>query len=286
MNSAAALLLLLATAAPDVEVRGLEVAFVDAAGAPVTDLTSEEVAIVENGTARATLSFRRDDRPLNLVLLVDSSQPIGNDFRLQFVDAVAQAIARLPAGSRYSLWTTGDRPTKVVDFTDDRGAAAGPLRRVFPQGGNRVLDAIVEAAGELRKTAEGARAAMLIVSGTGVGFTDVPRERVLDEGLRQPLRYLVLQVSEPAAPEGGEVSRFDYEYVFQNLARRSGGRHELVLSAMGVGKALPALAAELAAGYRLVYDALPGAKKRKLEVKVARPGVVARFGESRPAREP
>jgi hypothetical protein len=55
---------------------------------------------------------------------------------------------------------------------------------------------------------------------------------------------------------------------------------------MGVSKALPALAAELAAGYRLVYDALPGAKKRKLEIKVARPGVVARFGESQPAREP
>lgn len=279
-------LLLAQAAAPAVEVRALDAAFFDEAGVPVTDLTSEEVAVVENGTARATLSFRRDDRPLHLVVLVDSSQPLGSDFRQQFVNAVAAAIARLPEGTRYALWTTGDRPTKLVDFTDDRSLAAPALRRVFPQGGNRVLDAIVEAGEALRETAEGARAAMLIVSGVGIGFTDVARQRVVDEGLRHPVRYLVLQVSDLGTPEGGEVSRFDYEYVFSTLARRSGGRHETVLSSMAVSKALPALAAELAAGYRVVYDALPGAKKRKLELTIARPGVVARFGESVPAREP
>ena len=58
------------------------------------------------------------------------------DGRVQalLVDAVLGLVSRLPDGARYALWTTGDRPTKLVDHTDDRGAAGTALRRVAPQG--------------------------------------------------------------------------------------------------------------------------------------------------------
>jgi len=45
-------------------------------------------------------------------------------------DEVVRLVGRLPEGSRYALWTTGDRPTKVVDFTEDRAVAGRALKRV------------------------------------------------------------------------------------------------------------------------------------------------------------
>ncbi len=55
---------------------------------------------------------------------------------------------------------------------------------------------------------------------------------------------------------------------------------------MGLDAALRRLNAQLRAQYRLSYATLPELKNRKIEVKVARPGVKVRVGpEPRPARE-
>ena len=41
--------------------------------------------------------------------------------------AVLQFLLRLPEGTRYALWTTGDRPVKVYDWSDNRTAACATL---------------------------------------------------------------------------------------------------------------------------------------------------------------
>jgi hypothetical protein len=130
------------------------------------------VALVENGVHRDIASFARDSRPLTLAILVDSSAAVGSAYRLNLVEAVVGLVARLPEGTRYSIWTTGDRPTKVVDYTEDRGAAGAALRRVAPQGGNYTLDALVEASSDLQKLAkEGDRTAVVAVTGLGPEFS-------------------------------------------------------------------------------------------------------------------
>jgi hypothetical protein len=42
---------------------------------------------------------------------------------------VSTLLAHLPQGSRFTLWTTGDRPTKLTELGDDVGAATQALRR-------------------------------------------------------------------------------------------------------------------------------------------------------------
>jgi hypothetical protein len=51
---------------------------------------------------------------------------------------------------------------------------------------------------------------------------------------------------------------------------------------MGVGRALDKVAAALGGQYRVTYGTLPDIKERKIEVKVARPGVKVSLGGSRP----
>jgi VWFA-related protein len=262
-------------AAPGTQVRAVTVTFLDEKGAEVANLHANDVALLENGVARDITSFAPDRRPLSVAIVVDSSQPMGSAYRLNVVEAVSAFVSRLPEGARYSLWTTGDRPTKVLDFTDDRGAAAAALKRVAPQGGNYVLDAVGEVSEALRKDArEGDRTAMVIVTGTGPELSYRDQYRAAEEGERGPELFLAVQID-----GGGESGDFEtrsrLSYVFDRVARATGGLHEVVLSAMSVDTALRKLSPLLNAGYRLAYATSSDLKKRKLELKVARPGTKA-----------
>jgi VWFA-related protein len=256
--------------------RSLVAAITDEKGEPVQSLTRDEVAVLEDGVAREVTALALDARPLTLTLLVDSSEPLGSLYRLHLVEAVSGFVQRLPPGTRYSLWTTGDRPTKRVDFTDDRAAAGAALRRVATQGGNTLLDALVESARELSKK-EAERSVVVSVTGYGIGFPNYDRRAVVDEASKGGAVFYAVHFEDIK----GELEDIhNYDYVLTTLAERSGGVHELTLSAMGVAGILRSFATQLASQYRISYATLPEARDAKLQVSVARPGVKVRV--SRP----
>lgn len=258
---------------PPPEMRTVVVSVSDEKGQPIRGLTLEEVALMENGVARDVAELTPDERPLTLALLVDSSEPVGSAYRLNVVEAVLRFLAWLPAGTRYTLWTTGDRPTKIVELTDDRAAAAKAIKRTYPIGGNTMLDALVEAARDLR-TQEGTRTALVAVSGAGIEFSNRSRERVVEDARGAGAVFLSVQFEEEKGPL---ESRQNYEYVFSTLAKQTGGLHEFVLSAMALEAPLRRIATELTSHYRLRYVTLPELKERKLELQLARPGARARI---------
>ena len=270
-----------AAAAPPAETRTLTVTVTDDKNAAVAGLQPDEVVVLENGVARHVSGLQAETRPLTVAVIVDNSEPIGSLYRVNVVDAVARFIRALPEGSRYALWTTGDRPTKIVDFTDDRGRALPALQRTYPRGGNTLFDAIVEATDDLKER-EGERTAMVIVSGNGLGFSNHDRFDVVKRGLQKDRVVMAVNfqegvnVGDPTPGQSddmGRVGRTDYDFVLGSLTSKSGGVLERPLSAMGVPQALDKVAAALAGQYRITYGTLPDLKDRKVEVKVARPGV-------------
>ena len=249
------------------EIRALTVTLVDEKGREVADVSLDDVALVENGLHRDVASFERDQRPLAVAILVDTQRGRrAAAYRLNVVDAVVGLVSRLPEGTRYSIWTTGDRPTKLVDYTDDRGAAGAALRRVAPQGGNYMLDALAEASADLAKKArEGERRAVVAVTGTGTGV-QLPRQAASGREGRGPGGRLPLR----ARRRGRRRSRTPRErlsYALDRLATASGGRDEHVLSYMGLDSTLKKLSASLVSAYRLRYASVPDLKKRKLELQ-------------------
>lgn len=257
-------------AAPGAEIRALTVTLLDEKDREVTDVSLADVALSENGVSRDIASFKPDTRPLSVAIVVDTSAAVGSSYRLNVVDAVLGLVTRLPDGARYALWTTGDRPTKVLDHTDDREAAANALKRVAPQGGNYVLDAVSEASADLKKLArEGDRTVVVVVTGTGPEFSYRDKYRAADEAERNADLFLSVQVDSGQADF--EVLA-NISYVFDRLAKATGGRYDVILSAMGTDDALRKLSAHLRSGYRLAYATLPDIKKRKLDLSVARLG--------------
>jgi VWFA-related protein len=271
MGSILALLLLL-PASSEEKVVSVAVAVTGEDGAPLTGLGTEEVAVLENGVVRELQKVEPDTRPVTLAVLVDTSQAVASALRLHVLDSLGPLVSRLPEGSRFAVWTTGDRPRKVVDFTDDP-AALSALRRVAPSGGNTLLEAIVEAAREL-KAEEGRRSVMVAISSVGVEFSGIDRYRVVDEAQKAKALFEAVQYEEA---DGGFDERQKYEYVFANLTKKTGGLYETTLSSMGVDSAVKKVAADIVGQYRLTYLSQPSAKPPKIEVKVARPGAKVRL---------
>ena len=272
--SALALTLLLAqgpaAAADGVEMRALTVTLVDDKGQEVADVSPDDVALVENGVHRDIASWKRDERPLVVAVLVDTSAATASAYRLNVVDAVLGLVGRLPSGTRYAIWTTGDRPTKLVDYTDDRAAAGTPLRRVAPQGGNYMLDALAEATADMNKLAkEGERRAVVAVTGVGPEFSYLDKQAAAERAEGKADLFLSVQV-DPSA--GDEDARQRLAYTLDRLASQSGGRDEQVLSYMALDGGLKRVSATLVSAYRLRYASVPDLKKRKLQLTVARPG--------------
>jgi VWFA-related protein len=282
-------LLLLQAQAPAVEAqaRQITVTVTDEKGQPIEGLTPEEIAVTENGVAREITRVELDRRPLTVAMIVDTSEPMSTTYRLHVVDPVIQFLTRLPSDSRFTVWTTGDRPKRLLDdYTSDAAAAGKALRRVAPQGGNVLFDTLMEASRDLAKR-EGERTAVVVVTGLGIGFKNYERQQVVSEGARSGATFLTLQIEEGRLPPGaeraglGDVDVSEYEYVLSGLAKESGGRQESTLSAMGVGTNLAKLGAELRGQYRLAYLGLPGVEDPKVKVTVARQGAQVRVGTPR-----
>ena len=259
-----------AAAATATEMRALTVTLVDEKGREVSDVSADDIALVENGLHRDIASFQRDERPLAVAILVDTSADVGSAFRLNALDALVGLVNRLPEGTRYALWTTGDRPTKLVDFTEDRGAAGAALRHVAPQGGNTMLDALAEASADLSKAAkEDERRAVIAVTGLGPEFSYRDKQHSADNAEGKADLFLSVQVDSGAEDMD---ARQRLSYTLDRLASGSGGVDDTVLSYMALDGALRKLSAHLVSAYRLRYASVPDLKKRKLELRIARPG--------------
>lgn len=262
------------------ELRAVSVALTAEKDRPApTGLAPEEVVVLENGVAREVTRIERDTRPLDLALLVDTSAAVGSTYRLHLVEPILALLARLPAGSRYALWATGDRPTRLTELEADATAARKALTRVVPQGGNTLLDAIVEASEDLKRR-EGGRRAMVVVSALGVEFSSRDRLLVVDR-VRDQLDLFSAVLFDEAGIGASDIDqRFKYEYVLSQLADHTGGLFERPLSSLAAASALRALGQDLAGRFLIRYATLPEIKERRLEVRVARPGVKVRVPRS------
>lgn len=263
----------------------------DAKKAPLRDLAASDVSLTEGGLTRELTRFELDERPSRIALLIDSSQPMSTPYRAYFLGAAKAFISALPSNAHVSVWTTGDRPVKVIEdlALDQDGASReieSRLRRTAPVGGNRILDALVEAAEDLEKK-EGERNIIVFISGIGAGFANDNRQGILDRVSRRNVEVSGVLVTDPGeATEGSEIGLQDYDYVFGGITELTGGRFERTLSFSAVNGALLKVAADLRATYRLSYLPVQANRRSRVELQVARPGVKVRLSKPRKENSP
>lgn len=237
--------------------RHVIVAVTDKNDAPVGGLTSKDFTVREDGVAREILKVTPAAEPIQLALLGDDSQALGpqvNEMRLALSDFAKQMLAA-NAETTISVYSFGERSTVLAPFTSDRAILQKAIDRFFPRpgGGAYMLDAIDDAAKELKKRSapRGAIVAFTIESGVEFGSARADQITKLLKDTGATLWTIVLQGQSPQPTADEERER---QLVLHDVATNSGGGNKMVLSKLGIASGFNWVAGALSHAYDITYS--------------------------------
>ena len=255
--------------------RSIYASVLDRSGAPVAALTARDFTVREDGVQREVLRATRADDPIQIAVLVDTSQAAERhvtDIRR----ALEPFFAEMSGEHEIALVGFGERPTTLVQFTRDPARLEAGIGRLFarPGSGAYALDAIVDASRGLRMR-EGARHVIVIITTEGPEFSQRYHENVLDE-LRPSATLQAFVLTRPGASPRDDGRR-QRELTLAEGAVDTGGRREHLLTSMALADRLRDLAIELKHQYRIDY-ARPASliPPDRIDVDVAQRGLTVR----------
>jgi hypothetical protein len=260
--------------------RVLYVSAVNDKGEPVADLGPDAFVVREEGVRREVLRVSRATEPIDLALLVDNSAAI-RDMVTLIRQGVSTFITRMAPRNQIALIGLADRPTILVDYTNDAKRLADGVGRIFPttQSGATLLDAIAETSRGLARR-EGPRAVMVAVVTDGPEFTNRYSKDVAKELVNAGAALHVVGIGQFIHSEENGIR--ERSFLLDEGPRTSGGQRILLLSPIGIEPTLERLARELSSQYKVVY-ARPQSliAPEKIEVASARPGITMRGAPER-----
>jgi VWFA-related protein len=247
-----------ALAAPDAvraqaDERSIYASVLDRKGAPVTTLTASDFIVREDGVDSEVLRVSRADDSRQIALLVDTSQAI-RPHLLELRQALRAFVREMHGKHAIALYEFGERPTRLVDYTNDLARLEAGVGRLFPRTGSGayLLDAIVEASRSLRMR-EGSHPAIVVITAEGPEFSERYHTTVLEDVRASGATLHSVVLTRARAISIGTAAR-ERELTLVNGARDTGGRQRYLLTSLALDDELHALAAEINSQYEIVYS--------------------------------
>ncbi len=261
--------------------KSMYVSVVNEAGAPVPDLGPSDFVVREDNVAREVLRVAPADEPMQIALLVDTSQQARNDIshmRTALPPFVTALTNPNEAGRKneVAIIAFGERPTIFTDYTTSAADLQKGINRIWSQqnSGAYFLDAIVEVVQGFKKR-EAKRPVIVAIVAEGLELSYRYYEQVLGPLGDSGAAFYALMVGTPfndLTDEGRSRS-----IVLDRGTAITGGNREQLLTPMALGDRLKLLANELTHQYRITY-ARPQSliPPEKVTVTTTRAGATAR----------
>ena len=144
--------------------RSIFVSAIDGAGRPVLDLTPADFQVTESGAKRDVTHAALGSAPMRIVLMVDSSTPVGPMINT-FKKALAAFVDTLPPQHEVAFISSGSQIRVRTRPNDARDKLRAEIARFSSEGGaNAFLDTLLEADTRFLKTAPAQWPAFVIVT--------------------------------------------------------------------------------------------------------------------------
>jgi len=261
--------------------RSLYVSVVNEAGAPVPDLGPSDFIVREDNVAREILRVDPADEPMQIAVLVDTSQTARNNIsymRTALPPFVTALTNPNDAGrkNQVALIAFGERPTIFTDYTANAGELQKGINRIWSMqnAGAYLLDALLEVCQGFKKR-EATRPVIVAIAVEGPELSYRYYDQVLGPLRDSSAPLYALMIGTPSADLSDEGR--SRSIVVDRGPAESGGRRDQLLTGMALGDHLKLLAAQLTHQYRVTY-ARPQSliPPERVTVTTPRPGLTAR----------
>jgi VWFA-related protein len=261
--------------------RSMYVSVVNDAGAPVPDLGPSDFVVREDNAAREVLAVRPADEPMQIALLVDTSQGARNN--IQFMrSALPDFLTALTnpneSGKKneVAIIAFGERPTVFTEYTSQLPELTKGVNRIWSQQGSGAyfLDAVYETTQAFKKR-EATRPVIVALVTEGGELSYRQYDQVLDALHQADAPLYAIMFGTPSSSMADEAR--NRNIVLDRGVVDTGGVREQLLAPSGLGDRLKRLAAQLTHQYRVTY-ARPQSliPPERITVSVTKPGLVAR----------
>lgn len=243
-----------------------------AAGTSVTDLKKENFQLFEEGVEQTVTHFTKDDAPLSIGLLFDTSGSMNNKMR-KAADAAATFFKTSNVDDEFFLIEFNDRPKLTIPFTTDSDLLYNRIIRSRPFGRTSLLDAIHLGLVQM-KHARNLRKVMVILSDGGDNRSRFSRSEIKNDMLESDVQLYAMGIFDFEDMHKHPVEEQNGPQLLDELADQSGGRLYTVDNLQDLQSISERISNELRNQYLLGYsptnDARDG-KFRRVKLKLDAP---------------
>jgi Ca-activated chloride channel family protein len=188
-------------------------------GSSVTDLRKENFRLYENGVEQKVIHFSRQDAPISVGLVFDSSGSMANKIR-ESAEAAAAFFKTSNAGDEFFLVEFGEKPKLMLPFTSDSDQIYKQIARTKAFGRTSLIDAIHLALVQM-KNARNSRKAIVILSDGGDNRSRLTRGQIKSALLESEIQMYAMGIFDVLKHTREEK---DGPQLLDELAVQSGGR--------------------------------------------------------------
>jgi Ca-activated chloride channel homolog len=246
----------------------------------VTDLEREEFQVFEDATKQELSFFSKVQQPIALAILLDTSASM--DTKLETAQEAAIGFARrMRKGDIMEVIEFDGQVNILQQFTSDVSLLERAIRQATVNGSTSLYNAIYISLKDLKRmraqsVEEIRREAIVVLSDGDDTSSLVAYDEVLDLAKRSETAIYSIGLRQN---DGTRREFKEAEFVLRQLSQETGGRVFYPSTVAELPKIYEQISQELASQYSIGYVSRNPARNgawRRLNVRVVRPGLVAR----------
>jgi Ca-activated chloride channel family protein len=243
-------------------------------GTSVTNLGREKFQIFEDGVEQKITHFSKDDAPVSIGLVFDTSGSMNTKMR-KSSEAAAKFFKTANTDDEFFLVEFNDRPKLTVPFTPDSDEIYRRILHTRPFGRTSLLDAIHLAIVQM-KNAHNLRKAIVILSDGGDNRSRFTAHEIKNAMIESDVQLYAMGIFDLEDLRKHPIEEQNGPVLLSELAEQTGGEMYTVTQLDELESVSERISRELRNQYLLGYSPSDDARDgrfRRVKVKVDAPGM-------------
>jgi len=234
-----------------VDLISLNVTVTDARNRFITELLQKDFAVYEDGISQEISVFSREDLPIRLTLLLDTSASM--DEKMGFAqEAAVNFVKTMKTDDLTEVMEFGSKGNVLQPFTSDTEKLARAIRMTQAGGTTSLYNALYIALKNLNRRREDIRRQAIVVLSDGEDTSSlVSFEQVMELTKDTDVVIYTISLRKPNARRGRAFS--EAEHVLKKLAEETGGQWFFPNEIQELDSVYERISTELKSQYNLGY---------------------------------